>query len=164
MGTRLFKRVSILVVVIASLLVGTSALAQGPFGSAGNPLDAVLAKLDQIIETLTAPPPTASGPVLLTTPLLWYSYTDVYGCFAANVGTETIARIDVRWVNAVGVAVSSAVTPNLLPGHTRASYLTAVTAHLRCEFSFEGAAAAVRGNLVVLDGGTSQTLVSVDAR
>ena len=70
MGSRLSKRVGILVVVIASLLVGTSVLAQSPFAPAANPIDAVLAKLNEVIGILTAPllPPPGSGPVVLSTP------------------------------------------------------------------------------------------------
>src|SRR5262245_43527607 len=51
MTSRLCVRLGVLVIVVASVM-GTAVLAQSPFAPAGNPFDAVLAKLDRIIQML----------------------------------------------------------------------------------------------------------------
>ena len=165
MWIRQSKRAGILVVVIASLLVGTSVLAQSPFAPSKNPIDAVLDKLDQVIEILTAPPPE-SGPVVVSTPLVSFGALDLGGCLVTNVGTETIARIDVRMVNAFGTVSSgfSRTDLNVQPGHSgTVAYGLVGGGHLRCEFSFDGTAAAVRAVLSVTSQ-TLQTVANVDAR
>ena len=168
MRSRLSKRAGILGVVIGSLLVGTSVLAQSPFAPTANPITAVLDKLDQIIGILTAPPPPppGSGPVVLSTPLVSFGALDLGGCLVTNVGTETIARIDVRMVNAFGTVSSgfSRTDLNVQPGHSGVvAYGLVGGGHLRCEFSFDGTAAAVRAVLSVTTQ-TFQTVANVDAR
>jgi len=165
MRSRLSKRVGILVVVIASLIVGTSVLAQSPFAPAQNPIDAVLAKLDQVIETLTAPPPPPeSGPVVLSTPAVLVRVTDHPSCNVVNVGTEPLS-VTIR----VGLVLSSPIGSGVFvvpPGEFRTLNSAPLVnpTNLRCEFSFEGTAAAVRANLNVIGRFTFESIVSVDAR
>ena len=95
MRSRLSKRVGLPVVVIASLLVGTSVLAQTPFAPSQTPIDAILTKLNQIIGML-APDTPAAGPVTLSTGLVIKTLPDTATCDFTNVSTVPI--LDVRFM------------------------------------------------------------------
>jgi hypothetical protein len=140
---------------------GVALRAQGPPGAI-NPFTAVLAKLDQILAILTAPPP-GPGPVVLSTPFVTKGETDLAGCNVANVGTTTIS-VGSRWVDFQGTTILTNQAQSLAPGHAVVGYAGGGgVLNIRCEFSFVGTAAAVRANLAV-ENQAGQTLVSVDAR
>ncbi len=71
----------VVLVVIASSVVAVSA--QG-----NNPLGEILAKLDEIIEMLTAPPVDAE--VTLASSAVLVPTTQTIGCLLVNVGTENV--------------------------------------------------------------------------
>jgi hypothetical protein len=164
MRSRLSQRVGVLVVV-ASLLVGTSVLAQSPFAPEGNPIAAVLAKLDQVIEMLAPPTPPAAGPVTLRTGPIIKAATDRALCSVANVSTATIPSVEIRLLDFAGETVFG-FTQDVPPGNTRAIVASAgfSGAHVRCEFSFVGFADDVRATLFLSDATTLQPIVALDAR
>ena len=165
MRRRLSKRVGILVVVIASLVVGTTVLAQGPFAPAANPIDAVLAKLDQIIEMLVPPDPPAAGPVVLSTGVVLHNpATNQLSCFLVNLGTDAIPEV-VTWVvassgSAIAVKHDHFVEPGKLAGFSASNL---INGSVRCRFSFVGFASDVRATLGVSTL-SNDSLVALDAR
>jgi hypothetical protein len=163
MRTRLSMRAGILVVVIASLLVGTSVLAQGPFAPSGTPFDAVLAKLDQIIEML-APGTPAAGPVTLSTGLVIKAPPDTATCDLTNISTAPILGVRFMLIGHFGQTIVEE-THDVGPGRTiRISHqdLTSGSSG-RCVFSFVGSADNTRAHLVIYDA-VFEPLVVLDAR
>lgn len=162
---RRYRTIAAVVFAVGIVTAGVISLkAQSTPGIVANdPFSKVFAKLDQILAILTAP--RESGSVVLSTPLVSVAQHDMYDCLVKNAGTEAIARVDVRMVNAFGGTLASWDLIRLAPGRAdRVGYGSfGVGITIGCEFSFEGTAAAVRANLVVTNE-ERQTLVSAEAR
>ena len=162
MTSRLCTRVGILVIVVASL-IGTTVLAQAPFAPSGNPFDAVLAKLNEIIQMLSHDTP-APGPVTLSSGTVGKHPDDLTSCHIANVSTATIPNVRITMLDRVGGTIGDQ-TVNVLPGESRR--LESVSDGLsfaRCQFSFVGFADDVRATLVMQEPATRSPLVALDAR
>ena len=163
MRTRVTKRVG--VVVVASLLVGTSVLAQGPFAPSQNPIDAVLAKLNQIIEMLTPIAPPTAGPVTLSTALISQRLQeDLTNCILVNVGTVPITQVVIRAKNFVGATYYEISSASIQPGRSEGFGIGGYSPSARCEFSFVGFAKDVRATILSTDSATGHTSVALDAR
>ena len=163
MTSRLCTRVGILVVVVASLLIGTSVLAQSPFAPSQTPFDAILAKLNQIIEML-APDTPAAGPVTLSTGLVIKAPPDTATCDLTNVSTAPILNVRFMLIGHFGQTIVEE-THDVGPGRTdRISHQDPTSASSgRCVFSFVGFADNARAHLVIYDA-LFEPLVALDAR
>jgi len=135
--------------------------AQGAPGQISpNPLDAILAKLDQVLATLNAAPATD---VVLTTPILRNSDADEVRCAMANVGSTAFTYV-YRAVTLGGGNAIMPVSGSLNPGSGFVGGIdTAGPNALRCEFRITGApASSVRANIGI--GQNASTSASADAR
>ena len=163
MKTRLFKGMVILGFVVSSLVVGTMAFAQSPFAPPQIPFDAVLAKLDQIIDMLAPPDTPAPGPVTLSTGLVRKGDLDTAYCVFTNLSAVTIPKVRtvMLGVNAETLSESALDVP---PGRGFSVVFWDFSSYARCEFSFVGFADDVRATLVINDSNDLQPLVALDAR
>ena len=86
-------------------------------------------------------------------------------CSLANVGTATIARVDLRFLLSDGTVWQLGDAVNVAPGTGFGlGVMTGVASvFVRCELKFVGTAAAVRANLLAVDAG-GNTVASADAR
>lgn len=156
------KRISIpaagsVTIAVAVLVIVASVAAVSAEG--GNPFDEILAKLDEIIETL-APPPANAQVTVATSPVLMSASQHVV-CLVANVGTESVEG-PLRVIDESGMAVAGNVV-TVSPGHTAGAEASG-SAALRCDFTFEGAATSVRANLQVRNSSDDSLLAIIDAR
>jgi len=137
-----------------------TAYAQGAPGQISpNPLDAIVAKLDQVLAALNATPATD---VVLSTPFLPTVPLDSLNCLIANVG-PTAFSVVTRVVRTDGVSEGGESSGTVDPGKARTLGLAPGQAILRCEFRVTGApASSVRANITVGAGG--RTDASADAR
>ena len=147
-----------------ALFVGVTGLvtigAQGAPGQVSpNPLDAIVAKLDQVLAALNATPATD---VVLSTPILLTTAGDSLNCLIVNVGPTAFTYV-LRVVTTSGGTEGSPTSGTLDSGKASTLGLAPGQAALRCEFRVTGAAAsAVRANISVGAGG--HTAASADAR
>jgi len=144
--------IAVVLVVVASSVVALSA-------KSGNPFDEILAKLDEIIETLS-PPPADSEVTLGTSPVLMNSIQHV-ACLIANLGTENVDVV-LRVIGGSG-AVLQELPHTVAPGHTGAIQEPG-PGGLRCEFTVEGAATSVRANLHLRNSSDDSIIAIIDAR
>jgi len=134
-----------------------------PLRAQGNSSSSITQKLDQIIAILTTTPPD-SGSVLLSTPIVTVVEPNRVACVVVNVGTTPIARIEVRWVDRFGEVLIPQAFTDVPPGETPFVGFLSFNTPMRCEFSFEGSAAAVRANILIKDHDLGQIILSADAR
>jgi hypothetical protein len=161
MTSRLRKHVGILVIVAAGL-IGTTVLAQSPFAPAHNPFDAVLAKLDQILQVLDPDTP-AAGPVTLSSGILSKHQDDFASCHVTNVSTTTIPNVRIVLLDRIGNTVADR-TFDVLPGESRRLDFNDGLNFTRCQFSYVGFAHDVRATQVIWDAATLDPLAALDAR
>ena len=160
MTSKLRTRVGILVIVVASV-IGTTVLAQGPFAPSGNPFNAILAKLDQIIAML-APDTPAGGPVTLSTGIVGKNTADIASCHIANVSTDTIPNVRIMLLDRLGGSIGDQ-TFDVPPNESRR--VDGIDFNfVRCQFSFVGFENNVRATLAIQEEGTIRSLVALDAR
>ena len=158
-GKRFSTRATVgTVIALALMTVAVSQLeAQGK-----NPLDEIMAKLNELVALLT--PPSGPTTVVLTTPLVRVTETDIYQCLLTNVGTEPIAPLNFRALDSGGGQTGSGFSASVPPGGTGGGGGNGPK-FVRCEFTFEGTADAVRAHLVLSkDSAGNTTTLSVDAR
>ena len=161
MTSRLSRRIGIFLIVVVTLLIGSSVLAQGgPFGATSNPWAQVNAKLDRILNALSAEP--ESQLITLHTGVLFKSDADTPACSFLNVGTSELAvAFKMRRGSTVVVQGSAPVNPGT--GFTAlGTNADGSAGSHRCEFSFEGFPHDVRANIQVLS--TSATAAVLEAR
>jgi hypothetical protein len=144
--------IAVVLLAIASSVVALSA-------KSGSPFDEVLAKLDEIIETL-GPPPADAQVTLGTSPVLMNSIQHVV-CLVANLGTESVEGL-LRVISDDGTVLEES-SLIVQPGHTSGAMAPGPGA-LRCEFTFEGAATSVRANLQFRNSADDSTIAIIDAR
>ena len=148
--------VAIALFVLVSVTVG----AQGSPGQiSASPFDAILAKLDQVLAVLNPPPSTA---LVLSTPFLKQSTTQLTECAIANVGA-TAFTYEIRAITDAGVTAFGQASGTLQAGRGSVVGSGATSEHLRCEYRVTGApASSVRANISLrsADG----AVASADAR
>ena len=136
----LSRRVGVLLVVVVTLLVGSSVFAQGPLG---DPFAQLSAKLDQILAKLSPAAPQP-GPVTLRTGALLIGEPGNVHCNLTNLTSNELS-VTFKGINSTGFAVTNFTVP-IDPGVT--SGFTASTPNpVRCDFSFVGFADDVRATL-----------------
>jgi hypothetical protein len=145
-----------IVVTLTLLAIGSVALRAQ---TSNSPFEAILTQLGAIIAILQPSP----GEVTLSTPLVAVPETDVISCRIANVGNETIPLVTVNALDSEGT-VTSSTSHELLPGRATGMTVFFGGGSRRCEFTFEGTAAAVRANVQVARSDGSLTHFSADAR
>jgi hypothetical protein len=144
MKSRLLRRVGILVVV-ALMVVGSTVIAQGPFGSRDDPWAQIHTKLDTIIAALTneSQPPTP-GQVRLFTGFLFTQGGSTVTCTLVNLA---ITPLTVR-VRVHGPAPIIRRDEELTLDEGEGLDIGASSGGFsRCEFSFIGFAEDVRANI-----------------
>jgi hypothetical protein len=141
MTSRLSLRIGILLVVVVTLLVGSSVFAQGPLGATSNPLTQVIAKLDQILAVLA---PAKPEPVTLRTGvLLKHPTNEQLVCSVLNAGTSTLSMT----ITSNDGSETFSLSPGFFLSRSPAGLITIGI----CEFSFVGFAKDVRANAIVKD-------------
>lgn len=126
----------------------------------GNPtLNEILGKLDNIIGLLTPTPP---GPVTLATSALFIPPTQIAFCSVANPGTEPVL-VTIRMFSLSEVPIVGPYDATVNPGATTAFSFPGADFR-RCEFTFVGTAASVRGALFAMNGVDLVTTASDAAR
>src|SRR5262245_59830097 len=149
------RAVPVAIAVVLLVIVGSVCAASAK----GSPFDEILAKLDEIIETL-APPPTDAQMTVATSPVLMSAILHVV-CLVANVGTENVEG-PLRVIGDSGIVLAE-ISLNLVPGNTGGITAPGPGA-LRCEFTFEGAASSVRANLHLRNSSDDSIIAIIDAR
>jgi hypothetical protein len=144
--------ITVVLLVLASSVVALSARGNNPF-------DEILAKLDEIIESV-APPPTNEEVTMATPPVLMSANHEIV-CLIANIGTENLEVIK-RIVGADGTVLEEGPL-SVPPGHTLGATEPGPGA-LRCEFTFEGSATSVRATLQLQDAIDSSIIAIIDAK
>ncbi len=147
MKSGLPRRIGVLSVVVVTLLVGSTVLAQGPLGATNNPLAQMSTKLDQILAKLSPAAPEP-GPVRLATGLTTQSADQSrVVCIVTNLRSDPLV-VTVKLLDGLG-AVATQTLPSLSSGASSISGGANVTGFFRCEFSFVGFANNVRANAQV---------------
>jgi hypothetical protein len=143
--SRIGRIVPVTIAVVLLVVVG----AVVSLSAQGNPtLNQILAKLDEIIATLTPP---AGSVKLASAPVLIASGTQVY-CLVANVGTESL-EIFAQFVAEHGDPIGSNEGPLAVPpgeSNFRSVDPGESTLLARCEITFDGPATAVRTHVEVV--------------
>ena len=134
-------QVALAVVVSASVGGAVAVSAQG-----NNPLDQILAKLDEILATLT---PQAGSVKVSSAPMLLQVGTDVY-CLISNLGTENVEAL-AQLLDDDGTQLVGSVL-DVPPGHSTGIVATSVNFALRrCQFTFDGPASSVRTQVQLIN-------------
>ena len=141
------KRVVLVIAVIALVLTAGGVVTLR--AQAANPLDVIVAKLDQILAAL-APPSRVK--IATSTSYLTFAYT--VWCSIANTGSESLQDVRITFVTGQGSVVTEVETPSLAAGRTLERLFVGppISERSRCEFTYTGPASAGRANMHVVSG------------
>jgi len=149
--------IAVMLVILVSSGVALSA------APGGNPLDQVLAKLDQIIAVLAPPAAVPPGPVTLTTTMVSATPDKLVNCLATNLGTAVVP-VEIKMVGLDGALLLDPYPVDLAPGTTDGMVSIGVAGFRRCEFTFLASATSIRASLFVTADFGGDTSISAEAR
>lgn len=157
--SRRIRSTKLAAVVIALVVTAVVGIAAAPLSSPEFQ-NAVLTKLDAILDALAAPTP---GPVTLSTGLSFGPVPSTFYCQLANVRATDIPAVTARILNGVGEVRSTSPTVPVEAGKGFVFGSSGV-GPFRCEFQFEGVASDVRAVMVVDALSDANPEIALDAK